>query len=147
MSATTLQLAAVEPLAAALREDKLGDFSAVSPVAACLMPLLEALRWRGSPRDVAEALPHFANSLDLVDLRNVLVTLGFESHCERTSLDKIDPRFLPCLYVQDDGKAYVIRSLEAGKFNAFDGANGRDCEFSPTRTRGEAYFFTRHKYR
>ena len=48
MSATTLQLAAVEPLAAALREDKLGDFSAVSPVAACLMPLLEALRWRGS---------------------------------------------------------------------------------------------------
>ncbi len=142
MSATTLQVAAVEPLAAALREDKLGDFNAVSPVAACLMPLLEALRWRGSPRDVAEALPHFANSLDLVDLRNVLVTLGFESHCERTSLDRIDCRFLPCLYVQKDGDAYVLKSFEEGKFLAFSGAANRDCELPPTRTRGEAYFFT-----
>ncbi len=142
MSATTLQLAVVEPLAAALREDKLGDFNAVSPLAACLMPLLDALSWRGSPRDVAEALPHFANSLDLVDLRNVLVTLGFESHCERTSLDKIDIRFLPCLYVQADGNAYVLRSFEGGKFQAFDGSQNRDCEIESSRTRGEAYFFT-----
>ncbi len=142
MSATTLQLAAVEPLAAALREDKLGDFNAVSPIAACLMPLLEALRWRGSPRDVAEALPHFADSLDLIDLRNVLVTLGFESHCERTSIDKIDSRFLPCLYVLDDGNAYVIKSYDAGKFSAFDGINNRTCELSPSRTRGHAYYFT-----
>ncbi len=142
MSATTLQIAAVEPLAAALREDKLGDFNAVSPIAACLMPLLEALRWRGSPRDVAEALPHFANSLDLIDLRNVLVTLGFESHLERTSLDKIDPRFLPCLYVQPDGNAYVLKSFEDGRFAAFEGAGNRECEVEPKRTRGEAYFFT-----
>ena len=66
------QFAELEPLAAAIRDDKLGDFRAASPFAACLMPLLTALKWRGSPRDIAEALPHVADTLDLVDLRNVL---------------------------------------------------------------------------
>ena len=142
MIAGTLQLAPIDPLAAALREDKLGDFNAVSPTAACMMPLLDALQWRGSPRDVAEALPHFANSLDLVDLRNVLVTLGFESHYERTSLDEVDIRLLPCLYIQDNGNAYVLRSYEDSKYIAFDGARNRDCEIESQRTKGKAYYFT-----
>ena len=142
MSAATLQLASMEPLAAALREDKLGDFNATSAIAACLMPLLEALQWRGSPRDVAEALPHFADSLDLVDLRNVLVTLGFESQCERTSLADVDERFLPCLYVCDDGRAYVLQSLDGDKFSVFDGASNKASSIDRKRTRGFAYYFT-----
>ena len=142
MIAGTLQLAPIDPLAAALREDKLGDFNAVSPTAACMMPLLDALQWRGSPRDVAEALPHFANSLDLVDLRNILVTLGFESHYERTSLGQVDKRLLPCLYIQDEGDAYVLRSYENSKYIAFDGARNRECEIEPQRTKGRAYYFT-----
>ncbi len=142
MSAAAFQIAPIESLAAALREDKLGDFTAVSATAACLMPLLEALQWRGSPRDVAESLPHFANTLDLVDLRNVLVTLGFESYCERVSLHKIDKRLLPCLYVQSSGETYVIKSYENSKYRVFDGALNRECEIDAARTRGDAYFFS-----
>ena len=44
----------------------------LSPWGACLTPLLGALNWRGEPRHIAESLPHFANSLDLEELRAVL---------------------------------------------------------------------------
>lgn len=143
MSAAAIQVAPIESLAEALRDDKLGEFTAVSPTAACLMPLLEALQWRGSPRDVAEALPHFANSLDLVDLRNVLVTLGFESYRERVSLHKLEKRLLPCLYVQGDGETYVIRSYENSKYQVFDAKLNLEREIDPARTRGDAYFFSK----
>ena len=43
------------------------------------MPILSELGWRSYKRELIEAIPHFANHLDLVDLRNMLVTLGYES--------------------------------------------------------------------
>jgi hypothetical protein len=60
-----------------LRLGQFEAFQAASPFAACLMPLLNALGWRGDPRVIVEALPHFAKGLDLDGLRNVLAELSY----------------------------------------------------------------------
>src|SRR5690606_4228644 len=49
-----------ESLADALRRGHPEALQALSPFAACLMPMLAALDWQGAPRHVVEALPHFA---------------------------------------------------------------------------------------
>ncbi len=107
-AAERLTLRASEPLAEALRRDGIGDFRAVSPFAACLTPLLAALDYRGSRRRLLEALPHFSNDLDLVDLRGVLAELGFATTPLRLKLAELDPRLAPCLFVTDEEGPLVV---------------------------------------
>ncbi len=68
-----------ERLANAIRNSAFNKAAEISPYAACIMPILSELGWRSYKRELIEAIPHFANHLDLVDLRNMLVTLGYES--------------------------------------------------------------------
>ena len=56
--------AAIERYKLKLAENAVGGFSANSDLAACLLPLLDALKWKGNPRHIAESLPYFANELD-----------------------------------------------------------------------------------
>ncbi len=56
----------------------LEEFARISDFGACLVPLLHALGYRGDLRHVAEALPHFAESLDLTAMRNVMANLTFQ---------------------------------------------------------------------
>ena len=62
-----------------LRSADIEEFSRISPYAACIFPILEALGRKGINRCLVEAMPHFAQGLDLVDLRNILVNVGYES--------------------------------------------------------------------
>ncbi|MEW8205505.1 MAG: hypothetical protein AB2746_05220, partial [Candidatus Thiodiazotropha taylori] len=57
-----------EILADALRHNRLDDIHLDSPFAASLMPLLKALGWHHYARELIEALPHFTDTIDLVDL-------------------------------------------------------------------------------
>jgi ATP-binding cassette, subfamily C, bacterial LapB len=107
-AAERLTLRASEPLVEALRRDGIGDFRALSPFAACLTPLLSALDFRGSRRRLLESLPHFANDLDLVDLRSVLSELGFPTTPLRVRLDELDPRLAPCLFVSGNDEPLVV---------------------------------------
>ena len=119
-------------------------FSAASPFAATLMPLLKALHWHGDLRDVAEAVPHFADSFDLVDLRNVLVLLGFESTPHKIALSQIDARLCPCLFVEDDGsdRAYVILERNDDILTVIDQGDQFEITLDETKRKGTAYFFT-----
>ena len=110
-----------DELAEPLRQGRLGDFQAKSDLASCLLPLLNAIGWRRDLREIAEALPHFANTLNLQEFRNVLARLGFKTVALSTDLSNIDPRLMPCLFVSDAGGASVLlRSNEEG-FRIFDG--------------------------
>jgi ATP-binding cassette subfamily C protein LapB len=122
--------------------DKLGGFKAASDFAACLLPLLRALQWRGNPRHIAESLPHFAETLDLTGLRNVMATLNFQSRPERLRLKEIDRRLVPCLFVPDDGPALVVLSTDGKIVTCFDGESEETVEFERPRMRGIAYFFS-----
>ena len=69
----------------------LAGIRAASDLSACLLPMLEALGWQGHPQEVAEALPHFTDSLDITAFRNVIAALGYHSYGEEGDLDDIEP--------------------------------------------------------
>ena len=129
-------------LGRAMHDQKFGGFEAISDVAACLMPLLEALGWSGPPRQLAEALPHFANTLDIVDLRGVLANLNYATRSARVRLGQIDVRLMPCLLLQDDGPALVVLGIRGKRFKVFNGASNRVELIDGRGVGGVAYFVT-----
>ncbi|MCR6632131.1 MAG: ABC transporter transmembrane domain-containing protein [Magnetospirillum sp.] len=133
---------AIEHYQQHLAQNALGGFSAASDLAACLLPLLKALGWKGDPRNVAEALPHFANDLDLTGLRNVMANLNYSSRPERVTVEEIDPRLLPCLFLPDQQHALVIKSNRDGAVEVFDSATGEIRTLDHAQMRGTAYFFS-----
>ena len=74
---------------------RLGGFRAATDFGSCLLPLLRALGWRGEPRHVAEALPHFTDTLGLAELRNVMAHLRFKSRPLQVRLSRLAPRLVP----------------------------------------------------
>ncbi len=92
----------------------LSDLGDVNDLARCLWPLLETLGWSGDARHLVEALPHFANGLDLDAFRAVMARLGYTSVLmPRQSCDRIDPRLLPALVLTDDRRGLVICAPDA----------------------------------
>ncbi len=133
---------AVEAYQAQMAQNALGGFTAASDLAACLLPLLKALGWKGDPRNVAEALPHFANDLDLTGLRNVMANLNYSSRPVRATVEEIDPRLLPCLFLPDQGHALIVKSSRDDVIEVFDSTQGAVREFTEASVKGTAYFFT-----
>lgn len=136
----SLQVVRSEPLAEALRQGRMGAFQAVSPFAACLMPLLTALGWQGDPRHISEALPHFAADLDLDGLRNVLIELSYITKPQDRRIDQLDPRLLPCLHVGDDGIPRVVLEREGHRTRVFDGKRREEVVAPHLPITGTAYF-------
>ena len=126
-----------------LAQNAIGGFSAASDLAACLLPLLKALKWKGNPRHIAESLPYFANELDLTGLRNVMATLNYVSKPESLSLGAVDSRLVPCLFIPKQGAALVVLSIaEDRTVTAFDGVEGITRQITDTKTEGTVYFFS-----
>ena len=143
---TTLELTAEEVTAPppgahdrlnrALFDPEIGGFSGVSDVAGCLMPLLSALGWRGEARQLAEALPHFTDTLTVAGLRHVLANLNYASHATPGHLGDIDPRLLPCLFVPNRGPAMVLLAADGNAFKAHNGGTGAVETVTDHRRRG-----------
>ncbi|MEH2483517.1 ATP-binding cassette subfamily C protein LapB [Nitrobacteraceae bacterium AZCC 2146] len=111
--------------------------------AACLEPLLGGFRWRGSPRQLAEAVTSHG-CMDLLDFRNAMANLDFASRVEKARLKDIDCRLLPCVFVPDDGGPMVV--LEAGRtpdtLVCFEGASAKIATTDALDRRGSVCFFT-----
>ncbi|PCI06193.1 MAG: lantibiotic ABC transporter [Gammaproteobacteria bacterium] len=131
-----------ERLAEALRNDKLDEFHDDSPYASCIIPLLKELGWHNYARELLEALPHFSNKLDLVDLRNILVNIGYESSPKKTCLSDIKPELYPCLFVTDEGEVRVLLNKENNKVSSFNAQTEEYEIIRPTDISGTAYVFT-----
>jgi len=120
----------------------LASIRATSDLSACLLPLLEALGWRGQPQEVAEALPHFIDSLDITAFRNVMAALGYHSYGEEGDLDGLEPDMAPCLFVPDDSHAMVLVSADGKTLHAFDPVRGHYGDLPDEDLSGAAYTFT-----
>ena len=107
----------------------------------CLMPLLDALIWRGDPRHVAEALPHFINDIDITSFRNILATLHFESRPIELRIKDLDPRLMPCLFLPEDGDAILLLGRQADTVRIFDGGKDAHAEIPVSDSKGTAYIF------
>jgi ATP-binding cassette subfamily C protein/ATP-binding cassette subfamily C protein LapB len=106
--------------------------SAGSDIAACLGPMLDALGWRGTARQVVAAAGSAAEMRTL-DLRNALARLGFVTGAARTRTDAPD-RPVPCLFVGDDGAPLVLTPD-----GYFDGADRTVHSGRPPARAGWAY--------
>ena len=131
-----------ERLAEALRNDDLDDFHDDSPYAACIIPLLKELGWHNYARELLEALPHFSNHLELVDLRNVLVTLGYDSTPKETSIEAIKPELYPCLFISKDGDVHVLLNRDGDEINSFNVQTDTYEQVKSRSAKGTAYVFT-----
>ena len=131
-----------EQLADAIRNSNFKKIFDISPYAACIMPILSELGWRSYKRELIEAIPHFSDHFDLIDLRNMLVTLGYESDEKKTSIDKLNKALLPCLFVTNNGEIYVITERNEENITYYD-AHKRDYYVSNDLSeKGTAYIFT-----
>ncbi|BCG63757.1 MAG: ATP-binding cassette, subfamily C, bacterial LapB [Methyloprofundus sp.] len=139
-----------ETLAEALRNDKVDEFSSSSPYAACLFPILKALGWHNVDRELIEALPHFAEDLDLVDLRNILVNIGYESTPLTTYAHKLKAELYPSVFVADSGKVFVLLDKtedvekKACHLRYYDAQQEKviACAGTECNIHGTAYLFT-----
>lgn len=128
-------------LGEALRQGEIGAFKAESDAAACLLPLLDALGWRGGVRQIVETLPHFANTLTIDDLRNVLAALGFRT--VRKTVKRglaLDDRLMPCLFEDATGKPLVIHNVNPdGTIRAYDGNMRAEVTLPPGSLEGTLF--------
>ncbi len=123
-----------------LHGGSLAGFRPTSATGACLVPLLNALGWRGEARHLAEALPHFADSLDLSDLRMVLANLHYVTVPERTTLEDLRDELLPCLFTQDGKTAGLVLAREGEQLTVMDGVVGDVVTVPVSTTLGTAYY-------
>jgi ATP-binding cassette subfamily C protein/ATP-binding cassette subfamily C protein LapB len=120
----------------------LANLRTATDFSACLLPLIQALGWKGDPRHIAEALPHFIDSLDITSFLNVMGNLNYKSRWTRVRLDRIDRRLLPCLFVADERATVVALESEPGSVKLFDSVTGEVIQIEPPEWSGVAYFFT-----
>jgi ATP-binding cassette, subfamily C, bacterial LapB len=121
----------------------LASLTSATDLSACLLPLLEALGWKGHARHIAESLPHFIDSLDVTGLRNVMASLRYESRPIRVRMKSVDPRLMPCMFIPDDGDALILLGVGKKTVRVFDGGANANAEIKRSRVMGTAYFFTR----
>lgn len=131
-----------EDLATALRNDRVDEFNTASPYAACLLPLLRELGWHNYARELVEALPHFAEQFDLTDLRNILVTLGYESTPLQTRVGDIRDELFPCLFLGGKGEIRIMLERKGQAVRYFDAHRQQIREDDILRDKGTAYLFT-----
>jgi len=126
----------------AIKTGRIGSFSAETPFASCLLPLLGALGWRGDIRGIFEALPHFANSLDLTEFRNTLAHLHYKTVQSPACLSKIDERLFPCIFVDGQNHPMVILSREQEGIRIFDSRDQAEKILEDGSIDGTAYFIS-----
>ena len=131
-----------ERLAAALRDGDLQAFQSISPYAACLVPLLQELGWQDFSREIIEALPHFSEQLNLVDLRNILISLGYESEAHKMRLDKIPDELFPCIFIRGESDIWVLLRRNEDGVELYDATRNQTCVKKPKAIKGTAYLLT-----
>lgn len=137
-----LSVSNAQQLADAADSGKIGSFQATSSFASCLLPLLTALGWRGKIRGLFEALPHFANSLNLIEFRNTLAYLHYKTTHSKAHLSNIDERLFPCLFVTQDNTPIILLCRDEKGIRIFDSEDGKEKYIQDTEQSGAAYFIT-----
>jgi ATP-binding cassette subfamily C protein LapB len=125
-----------------IRRGAMAGLKEATDLSNCVLPLLEALNWRGDPRHVAEALPHFINNIDITSFRNIMATLHYESRPVRLRAGRVDPRLMPCLFLPDGGGAMVMLSRTQDTIQVFDGELDGHREIPASKQQGTVYFFS-----
>jgi len=110
-----------------------------------LKPLLNALGWPGHHRHLIEALPHFADSLDLTSFRNILAKLNYTSYAVEGKLSDIEKSILPCLFIPNTEPAFIITAKHHDEFIIHHGEHKAVTKQTRTDLEGIFYIFQENK--
>ena len=87
----------------------------------CVVPIAEAVGWRGTPRQIAEAMPHETLVTDVGMFRTVLLRLGIETEKVNVPAHRIRNEYCPCMAVNGQNSLVFIQSVDAqGTARIFD---------------------------
>ena len=90
-----------------------------APMAFCLRLLLQQMMWTGRPEQLFELIGTDPRQMDLVDVRNLLLRLGYGSRLERLEAwSQLNPQLLPALYLAPGNTPYVISRTSRGELVA-----------------------------
>jgi ATP-binding cassette, subfamily C, bacterial LapB len=79
----------------------------------CVVPIAEAVGWRGTPRQIAEAMPHETLVTDVGMFRTVLLRLGIETEKVNIPAHRIRNEYCPCIAVNGRNSVVFIQSVDA----------------------------------
>ena len=141
MGIETMNLDDAEELRIASLNKVINHFTHSSNFSNCIVPLLMGLDWNGEERHLAESLPHFERNIDIYDFLNFFGRLNFDHKIlKKSNIFDLDSRLLPCLFVSDEGDAFILLSHEKNGMNAFDGKHNKKIKLEEN-LKGTAYFF------
>ena len=90
-----------------------------APMAFCLRLLLQQMMWTGRPDQLFELIGTDPRQMDLVDVRNLLLRLGYGSRLERLEAwSQLNPQLLPALYLAPGNTPYVLSRTSRGELVA-----------------------------
>ena len=107
----------------------------------CMLPMLDALGWKGDKRAFLNALPYDYRDFTVHDMMNTMANLGFKVDHASGSLNLLDTRLLPCLFINKKDKSYVLASLEENGYFGFHGESSRFELLSIQGEYGDFFFF------
>src|SRR3989338_10978677 len=90
------------------------------PLHQCLNALLKALKWHGDKRLLAESLPHFSSISTTEIFCDVMRNLRYKHEVLKTEINSLDPRFIPCLFITNNGKPFIILEQEKQGIVVYD---------------------------
>jgi len=138
----TISSSSMKQMEAAAKTGKIGSFNAESPFASCLIPLLVALGWRGNIRGLFEALPHFADGLDLTEFRNTLANLQYKTVRSSACVSQIDERLFPCIFTEKIDHPIILLAKEEDAIRIYDSADRKEKFLEDHSIVGTAYFIS-----
>lgn len=103
---------------------KTGGTDTPDPFLMCLLAILEALQWQGSPRALVEALPHEPFDLGPEDFRDTMARLGFRTTPISGRLARLSQRLLPCFFINNRGEPCVV-SMQDDETMIYNGDTGK----------------------
>jgi ATP-binding cassette, subfamily C, bacterial LapB len=81
-------------------------------VLSCLVPIAEAVGWRGTPRQIAEAMPHELPVTSVTTLRMVLLRIAVETERIDVPAKQIRNEYCPCIAVTGRNSLIIIHSVD-----------------------------------
>lgn len=102
----------------------------------CLVPLLDALGWRGSSVQIEEALPRTSQTMNLGSLLNTMANMHYEGRVSQLTPAELESQLLPLLCIDDRGNAQVLMKRTAsGQHLVYNGQARKYQEVEPARER------------
>lgn len=87
----------------------------------CIVPLLKALKWRGSRRHLKESMPHISLIYTEPMFCDVLKNLNYTCTILESRLKSLDDRLYPCLFTSKKTGPLILKSLDDHVIRAFSG--------------------------